>query len=125
MSKQREINKDLALKLMAELDQVAPKFQQEIHQELESRGCKIYARIKPIGPAEICIETKEDMPDAEAEIKLKPVWLRIRALEDKYQVELYAVIGPFGAEIKLRWSDKKEMNRVWVPPQSALVSLTK
>ena len=136
MSKSREINKESALKLRNELDSVAPKFQAELNQILGQNGCEIFAQIKQVGPAEICIETLGDtkykgfwvwrkVDTRETSPRLKNAWLQIRALEEKTQVELYSIIGPFGAEIKLRWNDKKEINKIWTPSNQLVSPLTK
>ncbi len=136
MSKQNELNKEAALKLQNEMAELAPKFQEGLNQILAENGCRIFAQIKQVGPAEICIETLgatkytgfwvwRKVDTSETQPRLKKAWGQIRALEDMHQVELYAIIGPFGAEIKLRWSDKKEINRVWTPSNQLVSPLTK
>ena len=137
MSKKNEEARMDVQKLLNELEEIRPKFNEELSNILRETGGVLIPAIRPSGPPVIDIGLNQPqrkhfwqrslMGKKEAGMKLTECLNRVRVLQGKYKVDIYALITDSGAKWNIRWNAEKlrdSQKLIITAPEKKLITVS-
>lgn len=137
MSKKNEEAKIDAQKLLNELEEIRPKFNEELGAILQETGGVLIPVIRVSGPPDIDIGLNQPqrkhfwqrslMGRKEAGKKLQECLNRLKVLQLKYRIDMYALITESGAKWNIRWNAEKlreSQKMIITPPDKKLITVS-